>query len=165
MKKTKGKAPASAAAAGPAPKKREPHGTARKRGRRSDAGDLISRLPDAILGTIISLLPTKDGGRTQALSRRWRHLWRSAPLNLEVCLWQTTAAHVLAARTIISRHAGPARRFCFPCLRGHVTCAELETWLRSPALAGLQELHISYGHYSAPAGTSYPLPPSVLLKV
>ncbi|XP_047078809.1 F-box/LRR-repeat protein At3g03360-like [Lolium rigidum] len=164
MKKKKGNVAVSAAAAGPAPKKREPHGTARKRGRRSDAGDLISRLPDAILGTIISLLPTKDGGRTQALSRRWRHLWRSAPLNLQVSLCQNTAVPVPAARTIISRHAGPARRFCFPCLRaGRVTCAELESWLHSRALAGLQELDISYGHYSAPAGTSYPLPPSVLL--
>ncbi|XP_048537368.1 F-box/LRR-repeat protein At3g03360-like [Triticum urartu] len=131
------------------------HGTAAKRARSVNSGvtaaaDFISRLPDAILGTIISLLPTKDGGRTPVLSHRWRHLWRSAPLNLEVSTLSPgvpTSSRVppSAVSDIISKHPGPARRFYFLC-RGagegglH---AQAASWLHSPALAHLQELDIS----------------------
>ncbi|XP_037450661.1 putative F-box/LRR-repeat protein At5g02700 [Triticum dicoccoides] len=135
----------------------ESHGTAAKRARSVDCGtttdDFISRLPDAILGTIISLVPTKDGGRTPVLSRRWRHLWRSAPLNLEVSTRPPgvpTSSRVppSAVSEIISKHPGPARRFYFLC-RGagegglH---AQAASWLHSPALAHLQELDISYAN-------------------
>ncbi|XP_047078810.1 FBD-associated F-box protein At5g60610-like [Lolium rigidum] len=110
--------------------------------------DLISRLPDAILGTIISLLPTKDGGRTQVLSRRWRPLWRSAPLNLDILTWiPHVPISVLASAIskIISQHPGPTRRFSFPCLHLRFS-AEVESWFHSRALANLQELNISYTH-------------------
>jgi hypothetical protein len=136
----------------------------RSGGRVKTDGDLISRLSDDTLRTIISLLPTKDGGRTQVLSRRWRHLWRSAPLNLQVHsrpqdYFVRTAVPPSAVSKIISRHPGPARRFSFTCL-----CADdkaiAERCFRSRALANLQELDISYRCDSTPTGKSvYPLLP------
>ncbi|KAL6639378.1 hypothetical protein ACP70R_023108 [Stipagrostis hirtigluma subsp. patula] len=114
--------------------------------------DLISLLPDEILGSIISLLPTKSGGRTQALSSRWRPLWRSAPLNLVA---RGTAVDEAAVSRILAAHRGPARRFCVT----HFVVRHLDGWLRSPALDALQELEFSY---SSAASPKPPMPPSAL---
>ncbi|XP_058765566.1 F-box protein At1g80960-like [Vicia villosa] len=38
--------------------------------------DLISKLPDALLSSIISLLPFMEGVRTSVLSRRWETMWK-----------------------------------------------------------------------------------------
>ncbi|KAF7082998.1 hypothetical protein CFC21_086823 [Triticum aestivum] len=156
-----------AAAAAPGPDKPEPHGAAEKRARSGHgdetADDFISGLPDVVLGSIISLLPTKDGGRTPVLSRRWRHLWRSAPLNLAATLAPVrTSSRCVPARTsfrvlpsavseIISQHPGPARRFYLRCPGAgdpgaDDLCAQAESWLHSPALANLEELDISYAN-------------------
>ncbi|WVZ62722.1 LOW QUALITY PROTEIN: hypothetical protein U9M48_012432 [Paspalum notatum var. saurae] len=81
--------------------------------------DFIGRLPDEVLGTIISLLPTKDGARKQAVSRRWRPLWRAAPLNLDAgCdLTRQDRKCVLFVSKILADHPGPALCFKLPGFR------------------------------------------------
>ncbi|GJN12236.1 hypothetical protein PR202_ga30530 [Eleusine coracana subsp. coracana] len=114
--------------------------------------DLISLLPDEILGCIITFLPTKDGARTQILSSRWRPLWRSAPLNLSVI---GTSIDAAAVSSILSAHAGPARRFDV----SNIVLCSLNGWLRSSTLDSLQELRFSY---SSAAVEKPQMPPAAL---
>jgi len=105
--------------------------------------DRISSLPDVILGEIISLLPTKDGVRTQTLASRWRHLWLSTPLNLDHKSMPTDVeAQVDIISQILAAHPGPVRRFSVLQLDD---LYYLDSWLRSPALDHLQELEVEDG--------------------
>ncbi|XP_021800228.1 F-box/FBD/LRR-repeat protein At5g22700-like [Prunus avium] len=46
--------------------------------------DRISKLPDQVIVSIVSLLPLKEAAATSLLSRRWRYFWSSTmTLNLE----------------------------------------------------------------------------------
>jgi hypothetical protein len=127
--------------------------------------DHISRLPDAVLGDIVSLLRTKDGGRTQVLASRWRHLWRSAPLNLDLLGRPPFTGRDIRATElsgILSSHPGPGRRFAIPsrCFDDDAhPAATLDGWLRSPALHSLQELEFHYGFQFLRDGSSMPPPP------
>ncbi|CAM0958232.1 unnamed protein product [Alopecurus aequalis] len=147
-------------------------GRPRKRARDDNGdGDLISKLPDDILGTVISLLPTKDGARTQALSRRWRPLWRSSPLNLDAGdLGSNQFKRFSIVSDILSDHPGPARSFSFSSIRLHKAkkrfaqdAAQIEAWFRSGGLDNLQELDIGFlileqtEHFEE----YYPLPSSI----
>jgi hypothetical protein len=126
--------------------------------------DRISGLPDAVLGDIVSLLPTSDGVRTQVLSSRWRPIWRSAPLNFDSDMNTPRLLRGNISDSDISRtlsaHRGPGRRFRheFPYVdSGTRSAAKLDRWLRCPALDNLQELDFHYGS-RFPRGWS-PLPP------
>ncbi|XBH74589.1 hypothetical protein VPH35_101507 [Triticum aestivum] len=123
----------------------------------TDRPDLISKLPDAWLGAVVSLLPAKDGCRTQALSRRWRHTWRSVPLNLDDSIPEKTVSGVL------SGHLGPISRLCFTKIAhrqyryhhrtGHQIIDKngdprLDDWFRARGIAYVEELQLVYSYRS-----------------
>jgi hypothetical protein len=122
--------------------------------------DLISRLPDAVLCSIVSLLPTKGAARTQAISRRWHALWRSAPLNLVADFDSKSEGTIDLISKILSEHPGPARRFSFSlCISD---CSDkIQGWLNSQALNNLQELELTYYRLFDDREKLYPLPLSV----
>ncbi|CAD6211238.1 unnamed protein product [Miscanthus lutarioriparius] len=124
-----------------------------------DDVDRISGLPDAVLGEIVSLLSTKEAGRTQILASRWRHVWLASPLVLDALdlytkrmvslilsaqgLQKFNAANeaiASAVSLILSAHPGPGRRFCVPPYFLQDRPATVDAWLSSPALVNLQEL-------------------------
>ncbi|XP_021310567.1 F-box/FBD/LRR-repeat protein At1g51370 isoform X2 [Sorghum bicolor] len=143
-------------------------GAKRRRGleeEQEEDEDRISRLPDGVLGDIVTLLPTNDGARTQVLSSRWRHIWRSAPLNIDLDIdpdYPLGAHNVTEGviSRILSAHQGPCRRFSIPehyLLYRDLRVTSLDGWLESPALDRLQELEF---HYGRPHSSNLaPLPP------
>jgi hypothetical protein len=144
--------------------------------RSSEDLDRISSLPNEILGEIISLLPTKEGARTQILAPRWRHLWCSAPLNLD-CRGLVKRRLQLpgVVSRILTSHPGPGRRFWVDIrdfMRIDATKDELlrmnaavDQWLRSAALRNLQELGVSLSRHLVYPMASYISRLSTTLRV
>jgi hypothetical protein len=140
------------------------------------AADYISALPDDVLGTIISSLPTDDAVRTETISRRWIHLWRSsAPLNLDdrdLHQWVSGDNLVPIVSKILSTPRQTyARRLCLNTLCCHSGDADrypvFDGWFQSPVLDHLNELDFSYVRVlgNAPLQAQElmpPLPPSAL---
>ncbi|CAL4936781.1 unnamed protein product [Urochloa decumbens] len=108
----------------------------------SEGPDLISDLPDCILGVIVSLLGTDEGARTAILSRRWRNIWRSAPLNLDDRLqhFYTDSQRAQVISEILDAHPGPASRAAFRSLHTPSSVSRYDDWLPLPVFDGLQEL-------------------------
>ncbi|CAN6197488.1 unnamed protein product [Urochloa humidicola] len=128
-----------------------------------DGINRINSLPNGVLGDIISLLPTKEGFRTQAVSRRWRPIWRTAPLNLDLEDLPGGDCDGLCATVarILTAHRGPGRYARIPSCHLHRRPSIVNTWLQSPSLDNLEELDFCY--HRRPHGPEFqnkPLPPA-----
>jgi hypothetical protein len=142
---------------GAVPRKRKAEHGGASEARAREGPDLISRLPDCILGTIVSLLRTEDGARTAVLSRRWHPVWRSAPLNLDdgLQLYYDDDLRVQVVSQILAAHGGPTRRLAFRSLPLHTNASIYDAWFRLPQLDALQELVLHFplvsGYHELPA--------------
>ncbi|RLM93017.1 hypothetical protein C2845_PM08G30780 [Panicum miliaceum] len=131
----------------------------RKRGGRADLSgaeapsyegpDLISRLPDQVLGAIVTLLDTGEGARTAVLSRCWRHIWRdAAPLNLDDESFFSSLCygdeHHPVISQIIAAHPGPARRLALRSSFLYAFIGHYDAWLRLPIFDSIQELYLHF---------------------
>ncbi|KAJ1699266.1 hypothetical protein LUZ63_007778 [Rhynchospora breviuscula] len=78
----------------------------RKKKKAAKGMDHLSKLPDELIITILSFLPTHITARTSVLSRRFRHLWKAAP-SLQFISPKLPSLHHLIAlvnRVLCHRH-------------------------------------------------------------
>ncbi|PUZ69285.1 hypothetical protein GQ55_2G095100 [Panicum hallii var. hallii] len=136
----------------------------------ADGNGLIGVLPNEVMSSIISLLPSDDGVRTRAVSSRWRDLWLSAPLNLDdddLRPWRNGDGLVDLITEILSTHPGPARRLSLTNLarvsstHGDDRYPSFDGWFQSPVLDKIKELHFRYLFRYLNSDVD-PLPPSAL---
>jgi hypothetical protein len=106
--------------------------------------DLLSLLPDCILGVIVSLLDTDEGARTTILSRRWRGIWRSSPLNLDPRRFCDENRRIQVISKILAAHPGPARRLALRFICDAASVSRYGDWLPLPIFDGLQELILHF---------------------
>ena len=107
--------------------------------------DRISDLPDGILREIISLLPTKDGCRTQVLASRLHTLWCTAPLNLD-CRQLSIDDDSELPGAIISSNEGSVQHICIPtCYLLDIPCT-VAAWLTSRQFDKLQQFEFYHDY-------------------
>uniref|UniRef100_J3MK20 F-box domain-containing protein n=1 Tax=Oryza brachyantha TaxID=4533 RepID=J3MK20_ORYBR len=107
--------------------------------------DRLSRLPDEILGTIVSLLSTRDATLMQVVSRLWCQIWRSTSLSLDMRAFSANEnKRIIIAGKILAAHRGPIHHIVLVsyCLERCITT--FEDWLKLPMLNNLSQLDFQF---------------------
>jgi F-box domain len=141
----------------------------------SDGPD-FSELPDAILSSILSLLPIEESARTSILSTRWRHQWKATTLRLDDCSLLSDKPRRVgrpkkspspvnplswcrqAVSTIFHSHYGPVESLSLSCFTDVAFHSTVDCYVESAVQRGIRELTLEYEFFPVP----YQLLPSLL---
>ncbi|KAL6845615.1 hypothetical protein ACP4OV_025110 [Aristida adscensionis] len=110
--------------------------------------DRLSDLPDAVLVSILSLLPLDEAARCTVLAARWRRLFPSTLLlDFNACM-PSRRSVIRAVYSILAAHpAAPVRSFrADRRFRLHKD-PSAGLWLRELARRGLEELSLDFDNY------------------
>ncbi|CAM8884332.1 unnamed protein product [Rhodiola kirilowii] len=108
--------------------------------RSRDESDRITKLPDEIIGHILSYLPICDALKTSVLSRRWRCSWtKTVPLNLYYDQYvereMNNERFFKLVLRVLASHVGPVHKCVLrpkpDKIRGVTDVVrDVDTWLR-----------------------------------
>lgn len=107
--------------------------------------DLISTMPDEVLGKILSLLPTRLTASTSVLSKRWRNLLSlvdTFDFSDEIGNPAGFSDFVDATIALLSNSDSNVKSFSLSCR--HVN-SRVDSWIRTVFERGFLELHLKSG--------------------
>ncbi|CAA7038040.1 unnamed protein product [Microthlaspi erraticum] len=105
--------------------------------------DLISSLPDEVLGKILSLLPTKLVASTSVLSKRWRNLLSLVEnLDFNDATGNPRGFSDFVDKTLaLLTNSSIIKRFSLNCEHKHDK-TRVDTWIHTVLKRGFSELHL-----------------------
>ena len=121
--------------------------------------DGISSLPDTVLWSILSFLPTKEAVRTSILSKRWKYQWTSLPhitLNdspLDPCKkgdqYQTQMLQFLnfVDGVIFHHHASNIEKFCLS-FSIPIKQSRINAWISAIISRKVRELELTLSYHT-----------------
>ncbi|RWR90839.1 F-box/LRR-repeat protein 13-like protein [Cinnamomum micranthum f. kanehirae] len=111
--------------------------------------DHISKLPDAILDHILSLIPLKCAVSTSILSKRWKELWKTMwadTTTLDFCgKFATSDQSYHDTCDIINRFVHSHRRSTIDTFRLHLDCVpDIQEWVEFAVEKRVKEIDLDF---------------------
>ncbi|KAL6528149.1 hypothetical protein OROHE_015099 [Orobanche hederae] len=108
--------------------------------------DRLSELPDSLILSVLSLLPTRDVVRTAIVSKRWKHLWTTVP-----CLSFSDDAYYFCSfrnfvNQVLPRWKGSkisTFKINFPSYGNYSPSSDVDSWVRFATINEAEELDLN----------------------